>query len=198
MNELDTTSTNLKFGLFCVTFMYFRALHTIRREKKSWSSKSENDQSITLERQKMNKEEENARRRQVLLLDASEKARIGFERKQRREENEMAHKAQRLNFETKKKRKGMICALMIQRYYRGHLGRKVSKRWKMKRAEINAMNALMNGCAIAISRIWRGYRDRQRADALRKEMAEFIVAIRAQEAQEDLDEYWTHKRRWLC
>ena len=64
----------------------------------------------------------------------------------------------------------------------------------MKKAEIDAINALMNGCATAIARLWRGHRGRKKASKLRREMAEFILAIRAVEAKDDEKEFWrTHK-----
>ena len=35
----------------------------------------------------------------------------------------------------------------IQKVFRGHLGRKAAKRWALKKAELGAMNALLNAAA---------------------------------------------------
>ena len=96
--NLDLSETNMKFGLFCITFMYFRALHMVRREKESWSGQHDLigkkvKQKLTAERQKMNQEEENARRRQNFLCQAMEKAKTGEERMRTRRETVEAEKA---------------------------------------------------------------------------------------------------------
>ena len=51
----------------------------------------------------------------------------------------------------------------LQRLYRGHLGRKAARRWAMKKAELEAMNALMNASAITMQRVFRGYVGKLRA-----------------------------------
>ena len=81
----------------------------------------------------------------------------------------------------------------LQRAYRGHLARKAARRWAMKRAELWAMNALMNASAITMQRIYRGYVGKRKASDVRSEMAEFIAMIRVDEAMADEEEYWrTH------
>ena len=77
--------------------------------------------------------------------------------------------------------------------YRGHLGRKAGRRWAMKRAELWAMNALMNASAITMQRIFRGFMGKKKASDVRAEMAEFIAMIRIEEAMNDEEEFWrTH------
>ena len=97
-----------------------------------------------------------------------------------------------------RRKKESSATLIIQRIYRGHLGRIAAKRWALKKSEINAMNVLMNGCAIAISRTWRGHRGRVGAKKLRKDMAEFIIRLRADDIKEEEEYYWrTHQiTRW--
>ena len=90
-------------------------------------------------------------------------------------------------------RRADIIAAVLERTYRGHLGRKAARRWAMKKAELSAMNALMNASAITMQRVWRGYMGRLRASEVRMEMAEFIAMIRMEEAAADEEEYWrTH------
>ena len=77
--------------------------------------------------------------------------------------------------------------------YRGHLGRKAARRWARKKAELEAMNALMNASAITVQRVHRGHKGRVQASEVRVEMAEFIAQIREEEAKQDEEEYWkTH------
>lgn len=89
-----------------------------------------------------------------------------------------------------RRKKENIASHQIQRFYRGYIGRKVTKRWAMKKAEIGAINALMNGCAITITRIWRGYQGRIQTKKLRREMTEFIVKLRSEDVQEEVKDYW--------
>ena len=49
----------------------------------------------------------------------------------------------------------------------------------------HSANILMNACATAIERVWRGYCGRIDAKNLRKEMAEFLFAIREEEAKDE-------------
>jgi hypothetical protein len=53
----------------------------------------------------------------------------------------------------------------------------------------------MNACATAIERVWRGYCGRMDAKYLRKEMAEFLFAIREEEANDEA-EYLMQRRMW--
>mmetsp|Transcript_17902 Transcript_17902/g.21915 ORF Transcript_17902/g.21915 Transcript_17902/m.21915 type:complete len:116 (-) Transcript_17902:229-576(-) len=92
------------------------------------------------------------------------------------------------------KKKEISAALFIERIYRGHIGRKVTRRWASKKSEIEAINALMNASAVCMQRMWRGHSGRNVAKQLRKEMTEFIACIRIEEAKADEIEYWkTHK-----
>ena len=101
---------------------------------------------------------------------------------------------------SKKKKKALqnVYSLIIQRFYRGNLGRKAVKLWKRKFDHTVALNALCNGCAVAISRLFRGYVARRRALALKKDITHYILRIRTEEAQRDEDEYWReHKfKQW--
>ena len=85
-------------------------------------------------------------------------------------------------------------SIIIQRHYRGHLGRKVAKRWSRLRSNIQTFNALCHGSAIAISRVFRGHRQRKHAAQLRKDLVEYIISIREAEIVEEEEEYWSNLR----
>jgi hypothetical protein len=86
-------------------------------------------------------------------------------------------------------------ATTVQRVYRGHLGRKVAKMRSFQLQRAHSANILMNACATAIERVWRGYCGRMDAKYLRKEMAEFLFAIREEEANDEA-EYLMQRRMW--
>ena len=94
-----------------------------------------------------------------------------------------------MHWDSKKKQAAHRLALSLQRIYRGHIGRKVAKTHYLQQDKIRSANILMNACATAIARIWRGYCGRQDARHLRKEMAKFLFAIREEEARDEEEEY---------
>jgi hypothetical protein len=64
----------------------------------------------------------------------------------------------------------------------------------MKRAELDAMLALMHGSAATLQRAFRGFVGRMAAAALRSEMAEFMTMLRMEESAADEEEYWRWNR----
>ena len=118
-------------------------------------------------------------------------------RKAQRAEAERAAAAKKAYEIVKKKKKMKKGATHMQRLYRGHIGRKAARRWAMKKAELEAMNALMHASALTMERAFRGYVGRMHAAEKRAEMAEFIAMIRMEEAAADEEDYWrthTYKR----
>ena len=199
---LNETEQTMKFGLFCLTFMYFRAMKMIRREKVSWEGAKESigaehaegkRRHITAERKKMLEEERNEATRSRDLGKAMVKAKEGEERKRLRQDKERAEAAKKLYDKMRQEKMEKAAAVVLARVYRGHLGRKAARRWARKKAELEAMNALMNASAITIQRVHRGHKGRLAASEVRVEMAEFIAQIREEEAKQDEEEYWrTH------
>lgn len=197
--RLDTTEQTLKFGLFMLTLMYFRAMTFLSREKKSWGDEGDiadlknKGQEYTEERAKMNEEESKQIARQKKMDVIMARAREGEARKKAREDEERREAMQKLQAIVRRQRREKESINCLQRMYRGHLGRKAARRWAMKRAELTAINALMNAAAVCIQRVWRGYMARVRAIETRAEMAYFIALMRTQEADTDEKEYWeTH------
>merc|ERR1711988_1006427 len=106
------------------------------------------------------------------------------QRKRIREDLEQKAAAGNLYEKVKLENQEKDAAQDLQRAYRGHLARKASRRWAMKRAELSA---------ITMQRIYRGYVGKRKASDVRSEMAEFIAMIRVDEAMADEEEYWrTH------
>lgn len=94
-----------------------------------------------------------------------------------------------MQWDNRQKQAAQRLALCLQRVYRGHIGRKVAKVQYLQQDRIRSANVLMNACATAIERVWRGYCGRQDAKYLKKEMAEFLFAIREEEARDEQEEY---------
>ena len=197
--HLDFTETTLKFGLFCITLMFFRAMSLVRRERDTFAGTHDaitsegNPQKPTEERRKMRREKALLEERQKKMQQVLNRAKVGEERTRKRLAKERAEAASKLHEKVRREKRELQACAKLQAFYRGHLGRKAARRWAVKRAELEAMNALMTASAITIERVFRGYMGRIAASVARMEMAEFISMIRLEEAQADEDEYWrTH------
>lgn len=73
---------------------------------------------------------------------------------------------------------------LLQRIYRGHIGRKAAHRWRIKRAEYSATNALMVAAAISIQRLMRGTWGRSRAGTIRAGIARWLAHLIDDEGHE--------------
>lgn len=192
---LDKSETSLKFGLFCITFMYFRALHLMKQEKSVWCDQNniagqDKKGNLSEERKKMMKETSNVQDRLYLINHYMSKAKIGAERLKQKKESKLLERSRQLRNRKLIEKRERVAALIIQRYYRGNLGRKGARLWKAKMNDLMALNALTTGCAVAISRVWRGFVGRRYASKCRKEMAEYILSLRQTEAEKEEKEYW--------
>ena len=71
--HLDFTETTLKFGLFCITLMFFRAMSLVRRERDTFAGTHDaitsegNPQKPTEERRKMRREKALLEERQKMM-----------------------------------------------------------------------------------------------------------------------------------
>ncbi len=196
---LNETEQTLRFGLFMLALMYFRAMTFLRREKKSWSGEGDalgaakKPKMMTDERMQMVEEENRAiaRKKKVDLVLA--RCKVGEARRKEREDAERREAVLELQKVVRRQKLEFGSVITIQRVYRGHLGRKAAKRWALKRAELGAMNALLHATATCIQRVYRGYLARVLTIRTRAEMAQFIALMRAQEAQADEEVFWeTH------
>ena len=199
---LNETETTLKFGIFMMTLMYFRAMTFLKREQKSWAgegdeigvrNKKKTDKVMTDERLRMLDEENRAAARKKKVDIVLARCKVGEARRVEREAAERREAILRMQAVVRRQRLETESISIIQKVYRGHLGRKAAKRWALKRAELGAMNALLNSTAIAIQRVFRGYEGRLFTVQKRTEMAQFIALMRVQESQQDEEIYWqTH------
>jgi hypothetical protein len=203
--HLKTTEMNIRFGIFTLTLMYFRAMSLLRKEKKSWIGADAEGREDAHEEEgiagkprgvtgaEMMRKQADARARDARLSKDMGRATTGEQRNRIREDGERKAAAANLYAKVKLENHEKDAAQDLQRVYRGHLGRKAGRRWGMKRAELWAMNALMNASAITMQRIYRGFMGKRKASDVRGEMAEFIAMIRIEEAMNDEEEFWrTH------
>lgn len=196
---LNETESTLRFGLFMLTLMYFRAMTFVRREKVSWSGEGESagltnaGGKMTDERMRMMDEESKAVARKKKIDQILARCKVGEQRRKDREAAERKEAILRLQEVIKRQKTETASVCTLQRVYRGHLGRKAAKRWALKRGEIGAMHHLLNSTAICLQRAWRGYLGRELTKKTRREMAYFIALMRQQEAEDDEELYWkTH------
>ncbi|ETM98923.1 hypothetical protein PPTG_19134 [Phytophthora nicotianae INRA-310] len=194
---LTETENALKFGLFCMTLMYFRGLSLLKKQKTVWSvsaAKRSAEPPKSAERLRMDKEKRNVELRTRKAAFYDEKARIGQARKQKFHEQKLAAYRKRLVDENRKVKRERSAAINIQRVYRGHLGKIAGKKWMLRRREIDAQRALDHAAAITLQRAYRGRLGRIAAEDQRVELAEFISQIRAEEAIAEEEEYWESHR----
>lgn len=81
-------------------------------------------------------------------------------------------------------RRELDATQLIQQMYRGHIGRKASKRWSAKRAEYNATNSLMVAAAVTVQRLMRGSWGRTRAQTIRAGIARWLACLFDDESRE--------------
>jgi hypothetical protein len=187
--KLASLQTTTKYALFCITFSYFRALHLVRQQKEAFSLGQSKKPHLSNERMKMIQEHKNCVERQQRIEHFTRKARIGEERKRQRAELEQFERKRVSQFENMNKLAMNKLAAIVQRVYRGYLGRKTVENLKLERQKAASALGFLNACATEIGRAWRGYCGRRDAERLRKEMAEFLFALREQEAGAEEDEF---------
>lgn len=95
--ELKEQETTMRYGLFCLTFAYFKALHVVRKEKKVWDGSNDlcsmrHDAPMSEERKKIIEEKKNAEFRRARIESAMAKARAGEEKKRQRLQKERLEK----------------------------------------------------------------------------------------------------------
>ena len=200
--DLRGVETTMKYGLFCLTFMYFKALHTLRKEKKSWDGSNDlislrHGPPLSEERKKMIQEQNNAAFRRTRMEYAMDKARAGESRWRQRSERERLERAKIRQFHNKKKQAEHKFAVNLQRVFRGYLGRRYAKACSLERDSARTDELLKNACATDIARVWRGYCGRIDAGYLRAAMARFLFTIRQEEARDEEEEFLALQRRFV-
>ncbi|KAF0723283.1 hypothetical protein Ae201684_017766 [Aphanomyces euteiches] len=189
---LNETEQALKFGLFCLTLMYFRGLSLLQKQKKTWNVKAAASKTAKKENTPtlLQIERSNRQHRQRALETASAVANQALDRKYQREQAKIQAYRNKLHAHHRLAKLENKSSTQIQRVFRGYLGRTASAKWKIRRAELEALQALETAAATTMQRAYRGRLGRLAAEARRIELAEFIAQIRAEEAIVEEEEYW--------
>ncbi|KAJ0408536.1 hypothetical protein ATCC90586_009254 [Pythium insidiosum] len=201
--QLTETEQALRFGIFCMTLMYFRGLSLIKKQKATWSTSTQKN-IVTrpgastsprhVMRLRMEVEAKNVESRERKKQLYEDKVKLGQARRQKVHDQRVAIYRRRMVQEHQKVKRERHAAIQIQRMYRGHMGRKAGRRWMIRRREIDAQRALDNAAAVTLQRAYRGRLGRIKAEERRIELAEFISQIRAEEAIAEEEEYWRKHR----
>ena len=136
---LDETESTLRFGLFMLTLMYFRAMTYLSREQKSWAGAADipnggsGKKHQTQERVRMLAENSKAAARKKRLEAIMKRCLAGEQRRKEREDAERKDSLMRLQAVVKRQKMEVEAVGLIQKLYRGHLGRKAVKRWALKK-----------------------------------------------------------------
>jgi hypothetical protein len=202
-HHMNETETSLRFGSFLLALHYFRSMNLIAREKASWRGKDTRldgpvVRPVTVERKNMIMEQKSVEYRRLELHRVMKRARAGERSMAQRYEAERTQLAKEFLAAEKAERDRKKSCIAFQKLYRGHIGRRAARRWGAKKAELEAMLALMNAAATSLQRCFRGFVGRMAAAEARAEMAEFIAMMRLEEAAADEEEFWrtNHLRRW--
>ncbi|CAK4706908.1 unnamed protein product [Aphanomyces euteiches] len=189
---LNETEQALKFGLFCLTLMYFRGLSLLQKQKKTWNVKAAASKTAKKENTPtlLQIERSNRQHRQRALETASAVANQALDRKYQREQAKIQAYRNKLHAHHRLAKLENKASTQIQRVFRGYLGRTAAAKWKIRRAELEALQALETAAATTMQRAYRGRLGRLAAEARRIELAEFIAQIRAEEAIVEEEEYW--------
>lgn len=195
--SLTETERALRFGIFCMTLMYFRGLAMLKQQRATWSQSKTAKPSaveVSLEKRRMLLEQRNVARRQQKAAVFDAKAQRAADRAQKLQTEKTAAYRRRLVSEHQRATREARAAVQIQKIYRGHMGRIAGRRWMVRRREIDAQRALDKAAAITLQRAYRGRLGRLEAEQRREELAEFISQLRAEEAIEEEDAYWKSHR----
>ncbi|CAM9473461.1 unnamed protein product [Chrysoparadoxa australica] len=157
---LKETELNIRFGLFYITLMYFRAMHLLRKHseegrqlRKPWS--------LTAKKEQIN-------------IGATQTGQMRVKARAKKEYRDILYTFGSYNDQTKRER---AATLVLQRIYRGHLGRKAAETWIAHRLEMQALHMLMQCSALTMQRAYRGYRGRARATRVRCRITLFLAKL---------------------
>ncbi|KAL7688907.1 putative IQ motif, EF-hand binding protein [Plasmopara halstedii] len=194
--SLTETENALKFGIFCMTLMYFRGLSLLRKQRSFWSVSGTKLQYVvdslqkSAERRRMDIEEKNVELRARKAAYYDMKARNGQARKQKFYEQKLAAYRKRLVEEYCTAKSQKKAAIDIQRVYRGGLGRIAVKKKMIRRREMNDQRALEHAAASTLQRVFRGRLGRIAAEDRREELAESDLQVSTEEEIAEEEEYW--------
>ncbi len=127
-HNLNETESTLKFGLFMLTLMYFRAMVFLRREKRSWGgeddavgSKKGNAKPVLMseERMRMLDEENKANARKKKIDAILQRVRVGEQRKRDREAAERREAIFRLQAIIRRQQQETVRPYTVSPYQHG-------------------------------------------------------------------------------
>jgi hypothetical protein len=162
--KLDSIEGTLRFGLFTLTLMYFRAVVYVRKHEREKTKLSilaagaslpahmleEDKGSLHDERSLMTEERGQAiamqnldKKRQRKIDSIISAVKVGDARRAAREANEKETALLYLQELLQRQKLEKENIVNLQRIYRGHLARKAAKRWLLKKTEMESVNALL-------------------------------------------------------
>jgi hypothetical protein len=190
-HQMTESERTLKFGLFMLTLMFFRAMTLLRQQKTAWSGGAaaaalagKTGPAMTKERRRMMKAEAARAERSRKLAEAEERAVTGYNRRKMRADREDNEARSRLRERIIQRKRENAAVSKIQSAYRGHITRLAVVKWAIEKRELDAQRALMKASAIAIQSVFRGYVGRLIAADKRREMTSFLKMVAEQEERE--------------
>eukprot|EP00979_Chaetoceros_neogracilis_P001143 scaffold197_cov268-Chaetoceros_neogracile.AAC.58 len=192
-DALNRSEKTIKMSLLCLTFRYFATVNSVKKQKINLLDER-NITNESHERLKMKKEEERAKERDKLCMIWNGRATQGSHRIAKRKLHELSTKTKKLNAVQMHLTRKNASSLLIQKHYRGRVGRKAAARWKYELDSIQVWDALCHASAIAISKYWRGHSARKLYALAKASITAYILRIRKAEVETDEKEYMELKR----
>jgi hypothetical protein len=206
---LNETETNIRFGLFMLTLMYFRAIYYLRTEVREKEAKAkreadraaglpvameEKHRAASLEEMRNLEQIRRDRLRKRKLDAVTMQQKVGYTRRLLREADEVAEARLTLLEMVREQARESRYVRLIQRFYRGHVARKASRRWALKLAEMKALHLLMSAAALTLQRFYRGHLGRDQARRKRAGFGYFVNLMRVEESK-DQQEYFENMQQ---
>jgi len=194
---MDETEQTLKYGIFCMTLLYFRNMSQVKEQQQILSGARDvaileagagdvktADADLTKERLKMRNSSKRHIARAQALAALQQIASAGYERKAVRDRNRrfkehMAH----VERERKMTRR-RLSSVLIQRIYRGHCGRIYVASIRAERMEAIEQAKREQAASVVLQAWYRGHLARQYVQTMRTEMAAFMAFLRREEDKE--------------
>ncbi len=194
---MDETERSLKYGIFCMTLLYFRNMSQVKEQQQILSGARDvaileagagdvkvPDHDLTKERLKIRKSHKRRVEREQAMNALDQIASAGYERKETQARNRR-FKDHMLHVERERlMKKRRLCSTAIQRIYRGFRDRKYVNSIRADILEAREQAKREEAAAILVQAQYRGYLARQYVKTVRSEMAAFMAFLRREEDKE--------------
>ena len=200
LTQLTNSEESVRYRMFCLTYMYFRAAFMLKRGNASLTGRSnpyspkynfdlpksiptqnmKGSRSLTMkERERIFVQQERSKavshvyNIHILFYPVVSEVLIMLS---------FIHKAINMKSLLLKEKRELISVSTIQRFYRGHAARKYTRILAIDKDKNNSWLRLINDSCLKVQKVFRGHIGRRIARSQRREMIDFIADMFAEDA----------------